>query len=366
MTEMIEQLADALNAHAVFGNSYMDYAVAGGVALAGFAVLWIVKTIGLRFAGNLAGRTITRLDDGMVELTGKYLMPPLYLGVICGALHLLELSEGAWDVVNVTAAVLFTFFGVRLVLGVVRFLLVDYWLGKRDDREHLTGQIEAMMPLVGFVVWLTGIIFLVDNLGFDIGAVVAGLGIGGVAVALAASAVLGDLFAYITIMFDRPFKIGDFVIVGDFMGAIESIGLKSTKIRSLGGEQVIFSNKALTDSRIRNYKRMERRRVVFKVGVTYGTSLEELREVPGLIEEIITLVEDTVFDRAHFSSFADSALEMEVVYYVMGADYNKYMDIQQAINLRIKEAFEARGIDFAFPTRTLHLVRTDGHPVPGS
>ena len=142
------------------------------------------------------------------------------------------------------------------------------------------------------------------------------------------------------------------------MGSIEDIGIKTTRIRSLGGEQLVFSNTDLTNSRVRNYKRMEKRRVVFKLGVTYQTSLQQLKEIPLIITGIIKNINDTAFDRAHFSSYGDFSLIFEVVYYVIGSDYNKYMNIQQEINLEIMEEFEKRRIEFAYPTQTIFLEKS--------
>ena len=208
------------------------------------------------------------------------------------------------------------------------------------------------------MVWGIGITFLLDNLGFKISTVVAGLGIGGIAVALAAQTILGDLFSYFIIFFDRPFEIGDFIIIDSYMGNIEHIGIKTTRIRSLGGELLIFSNSDLTNSRIRNYKKMEKRRVVFSLGVTYQTNSEQLKEIPGIIRTAIETLEGAGFDRAHFASYGDFSLNFEVVYYVMSGDYGKYMDLQQEINLVIKEEFEKRGIEFAYPTQLLFIEKT--------
>jgi small-conductance mechanosensitive channel len=187
--------------------------------------------------------------------------------------------------------------------------------------------------------------------------VVAGLGIGGIAVALAAQAVLGDLFSYFSILMDRPFELGDFIIIDDYMGTIEHIGIKTTRIRSLGGEQLVFSNTDLTGSRIRNYKRMEQRRIVFRIGVVYQTPVEKLKEIPGIIKGIMDAIPEARTDRAHFASYGDSSLDFEIVYYVLTGDYNKYMDIQQEINLSLAEEFERRGIEFAYPTRTLFIEK---------
>ncbi len=178
--------------------------------------------------------------------------------------------------------------------------------------------------------------------------------------ALAAQAILQDLFSYFSIIFDRPFDVGDFIIVDSFMGTVEYVGIKTTRIRSLSGEQVVFSNTDLTNSRVRNYKRMELRRVVFGFGVVYETPLDKLRKIPQIVEDVIKSIEQTRFDRAHFFKYGDFSLDFEVVYYVLSSDYNKYMDIQQEINLKIKEEFEREGIEFAYPTQLLYLAKLDG------
>ncbi len=222
-------------------------------------------------------------------------------------------------------------------------------------------ELRGVTTILNIFIWVLGFVFLMDNLGFNVSTVIAGLGVGGIAVALAAQAILGDLFAYFVIFFDRPFEIGDFIIVGDKLGSVEYIGLKTTRIRSLGGEQLVFSNKDLTDSRIHNYKKMERRRVVFSIGVIYQTTAEQLEMIPKMVRKIIEDQEDIVFDRGHFARYGDSSLDFEFVYYVIGADYNKYMDIQQAINLNMFKEFENKGIEFAYPTRTLFITNSNGN-----
>jgi small-conductance mechanosensitive channel len=199
-----------------------------------------------------------------------------------------------------------------------------------------------------------------DNLGIDVTALVAGLGIGCVAVALSVQNILGDLFASLSIILDKPFVIGDFLIIDDYMGSVEYVGLKTTRVRSLSGEQLIFSNSDLLKSRIRNYGRMFERRVVFSIGVTYDTSREKLRRIPGIIREAIEAEDKTRFDRSHFMNYGDYSLQFETVYYVLSADYNSYMDIQQAIYFAIHEAFEQEGIEFAYPTQTLFVTQAAG------
>jgi len=215
------------------------------------------------------------------------------------------------------------------------------------------------LSLIQFVVrvgvWSVAFLLIFENLGFDVTALVAGLGIGGIAVALAAQSVLGDLFSSLAIVLDRPFEVGDFIIFGDQMGTVEKIGIKTTRLRSLSGEQIVCANSDLINSRIHNYKRMAERRVLFTLGVTYDTSAETLERIPALLKESVESQKLTRFDRAHFVGFGDSSLNFEIAYFVLSADYNTYMDVHQAVILEVVRAFEREKIDFAFPTRTLQV-----------
>lgn len=225
-----------------------------------------------------------------------------------------------------------------------------------DPHSVKARSMQRNLSAIGnFFLWVAGVLFLLDNFGFNISTLVAGLGVGGIAIALATQAVLGDTFSSLVISVDKPFEIGDFIIVDSFMGTIEHIGLKTTRIRSLSGEQLIFPNSDLTRSRIRNFKKMIERRVNFRFGVTFDTTRENLAAIPDIIREAITRQGQTRFDRAHFFEIGASSLNFDIVYYVLSPDYNPYMDIQQAINLRLIDEFAARGIEFAFPTQTVML-----------
>jgi small-conductance mechanosensitive channel len=253
--------------------------------------------------------------------------------------------------------VLLTILGIRLLVSLLNYALEVYWVKKEIDAARQRN-LKGIMTVIKVLVWGLGIALLLDNLGYRISAVIAGLGIGGIAVALAAQTILGDLFSYFSIFFDRPFETGDFIIVDDYLGSVEHIGIKTTRLRSLSGEQIIFSNTDLTSSRLRNYKRMDTRRVLFTIGVTYQTPLSQLKEIPELLAEIIRGREDSIFDRAHFFSYGDFSLIFEVVYYVKSKDYGVYMDIQQEINFAIMDEFEKRGIEFAYPTQTLYVEKS--------
>jgi small-conductance mechanosensitive channel len=231
--------------------------------------------------------------------------------------------------------------------------------------KNLEDDVTAVMSmnilaiLARLVVWSLVLLVSLENLGVDVTAMVAGLGIGGVAVALAAQNILGDLFASLSIVIDKPFVLGDFLIVGDQLGSVEQIGMKTTRIRSLSGEQIVFGNSDLLSSRVRNYGRMYERRVPFKIGVVYQTTRDQLEMIPTILKEAVEAQgeERTRFDRSHFQSYGDFALVFETVYYVLSPDYNVYMDCQQDINLRIFQRFEEEGIEFAYPTQTLFLAK---------
>ncbi len=245
--------------------------------------------------------------------------------------------------------------------------VIGFWV-KRETQRQLTEDAATATTLAALGVglrigvWIITVLFALHNLGFNVTALLTGLGIGGVAIALAVQSVLGDLLAALAIVLDKPFVVGDFLVVDEHRGTVEYVGLKTTRLRSLSGEQIIVSNGDLLKSRIRNFKRMFERRIVFTVGVTYQTPRDKLERIPGMVREIIEAQKNVRFDRAHFHKYGDSALEFEMVYFVTVPEYNVYMDIQQAVNLEIFRRFGDEGIDFAYPTRTVHLMSES--PVP--
>jgi small-conductance mechanosensitive channel len=341
-------------------NRILDYLISLLTFLIGIIAVRVLKGIILHRLKIWAEKTATTIDDFVIHTFERRLLPLLYFGIFYVATRNLTLNPSLSKAIDVLGVVLLTFFSIRLITALVYYALERYWTKKEIDIDRQR-VIKTVLPILKVIIWGIGITFLLDNLGFKISTVIAGLGIGGIAVALATQTILGDLFSYFVIFFDRPFEVGDFIIVGEYLGTVEHIGIKTTRIRSLGGEQLVFSNTDLTNSRIRNYKRMQKRRVVFKLGVIYQTTLQQLKEIPGIIRNVIENVNDTLFDRAHFYSYGDFSLDFEVVYYVLSSDYNKYMDIQQEINFKIKEEFEKRGIEFAYPTQTLYLESTQGN-----
>jgi small-conductance mechanosensitive channel len=342
--------------HTIFGNTQRAWLIAIAVAVLLVIVLRLVQTVAGRRLAKLAANTPTQWDDNLVTLLSRTrLLFWIILGVLVGSTML--------DLTPRTELVIRTTFVIALLVqagiwgGVlVRAILANYRKRVGDERPaELT-----TLNLIGFIgqiaIWSLVVLLALDNLGIDITALVAGLGIGGVAVALAVQNILGDLFASLSIVLDKPFVIGDFLMVGDLMGSVEYVGLKTTRIRSLSGEQLVFSNADLLTSRIRNYGRMYERRVVFKIGVTYETPRDKLKRVPKIIRELIDGRENTRFDRSHFMEYGAYSLNFETVYYVLSPDYSVYMDIQQEIYFELHERLEQEGIDFAYPTQKLFLA----------
>lgn len=343
-----------------FGNTVLLYITALGIFIIGGVVVKIFQKIILSKLKKWSEKTSTSIDDFLVTSIQKTIIPLLYYGALYLGIKTLILPEKAINIIDIASIIIITFYILKTISSLLSYSLSVY-VRKKNKGESKMKELRGVTTVLNIFIWVLGIVFLLDNLGFNVSTVIAGLGVGGIAVALAAQAILGDLFAYFVIFFDHPFEIGDFIIVGDKMGSVEYIGLKTTRIRSLGGEQLVFSNKDLTDSRIHNYKKMERRRVVFSIGVIYQTTAEQLEMIPKIVRQIIESQQDTVFDRGHFAKYGDSSLDFEFVYNVIGADYNKYMDIQQAINLKMFKEFESKGIEFAYPTRTLFITNSNGN-----
>jgi small-conductance mechanosensitive channel len=297
-----------------------------------------------------------------MEATKPGLLVFVALSLASRSLELPELVARWVGILAVAAALIQIGFWCVAWLDVV----LRSWRQRRvgDDPEaSLT--FNFVHYAINVAVWAIVLMLLLENLGVDISALVTGLGIGGIAVALAVQSVLGDLFASLTILLDKPFLVGDYLAVDDLSGTVESIGLNSTRITSLTGEQLVFSNKDLLQSRIRNYGRMEERRVLFRIGVVYGTPPGELQKIPDMIRTAIEGQELTRFDRSHFKEFGESALIFETVYHMTVPDYQAYMNVQQQVNLAVLRSFESEGIEFAFPTQHVYLESVGGTDRPG-
>ena len=341
----------------IFHNSLTAWLIAGAVAAVVFLILLGLRIAVRRYANRLAATERTELLEIPMRALSRTTL--LFMLIVALAIGSQSLKVGE-TLQRVIASALMI--GLFWQIGLWFATAVRAWVeGRRahstgEDRAAL-GSLDIIRFIASVVIWSLVLLLTLDNLGVNITALVAGLGVGGIAVALATQNVLGDLFASLSIALDRPFVVGDFLAIDNFLGAVENIGIKSTRLRSLDGEQIILSNGDLLKSRVRNYGRMVERRVQFTVGVAYATPVEQLEQIPGWIREFVTKEKDTRIDRSHFLKHGTSSLEFETVYYVTTADYNRYMDIQQAINLNIHRRFGEQGIAFAVTTQNLVFAR---------
>jgi small-conductance mechanosensitive channel len=338
------------------GNTLTDYLY----ALAAFCTV-MGLSLGLKYVvidrlKALAARTKSQLDDFLISLLTSVKMP-FYIVISCYlAAQFLTLHPAVRKIVNAVFVIC-----VVYQLITVGIIFLDYSLAKRVNNangahtEHMKDMIQMVIK-VG--LWVVGVLFILSNLGVDVTSLVAGLGIGGIAVALAVQNILGDLFSYFAIYLDKPFVKGDLILIGTEIGVVERVGVKTTRIRALQGEEIIISNSELTSSRIQNFKKMEERRIVFTFGVVYETPLEKLEKLPQQVHEVIVATERARFDRAHLLALGDSAYVFEVAYYVQSVNYDDHMDAHQAILFGIIGACAQENIEFAFPTQTIHLVKS--------
>ncbi|MCC7542735.1 MAG: mechanosensitive ion channel family protein [Deltaproteobacteria bacterium] len=339
------------------GNPLWRWIAAVLVVCAIFGAVWVVRRVVIRRLVAWAHRSSTDLDDVVVSPVKA--TSPLLLGIVAlvSGARVLALPEGARHVLGVVTLV-----AVALQLGAwaqaIGRAVIEAW-GRRQQRDGSGTVVAGLRFAVRAAVWTLVLLVVLANLGVRVDALLAGLGVGGVAAALAVQNVLGDVFASLAVYFDRPFDLGDFVVVGDVSGTVSAIGIRSTQIRALSGERIVFPNAKLAASTIRNFRRMDERRVVLAIGLTYGTAPAKLREATTLVRTAIEAEEGVRFERVHLKGFGAFSLDLEAVYHVLSREYGVFMDRQHEINLRIMEAFERSGLDFAFPTQTLHV---DGMP----
>lgn len=345
----------------VLGNPVAKWLWAGAILLGTLLVIWTVVRLVGRWLRKIAGRTATIWDDIVVSVLGKTKLPLLFFIALAAAVQVLELPAWLDQSIWVVAVM-----ALMLQFGIWAVTALSGWVDTERKKKEGEGDVITWLSGIEFagklVIWSVVLLVGLENVGVDVTGLAAGLGIGGIAVALAMQNILGDLFSSFSIYLDKPFVIGDFLAVDSLSGTVEHIGLKTTRMRSLTGEQLVFSNSDLLKSRIRNYGRMEERRALFSIGVTYDTPADKVEAIPEMIRETIEGQTNTRFDRSHFKNFGDFSLNFETVYYLLVPDYQSYMDTQQRVNLEILRRFEADGIEFAFPTQTLYLEREAGEP----
>ncbi len=333
----------------LFSDTLTQWTVAAAVATAAFCLLWMLRWRLRRLRVTMAAARV------VAELARATRLPFLLVASLLAGAHVLELPEAAEQILRSLVVVV-----LLLQVGLWGGIALEQWLRhRRADLLQSDRQTATTLNVVGFVgrvaIWAVVLLMALDNLGVNITALVAGLGVGGIAVALAVQSVLGDLLASVAIALDKPFAVGDFLVLADHMGTVEQVGIKSTKLRSLSGEQLVIANADLLSSRVRNYGRMAERRVVFSFRVTYETPPERLAAIPELVAGIVRDQPNTRFDRCHLMQFGPSSLDFECVYYVLSRDYNEYMDVQQQIILGIIRTLGGIGVEFAYPTQKLYV-----------
>jgi len=339
-------------------NSLLRWLIAGVTVLVAYFVLALLRSAIVSRLERISRSTANAWDDGVAQTLSATRSLTLLVVALFAASLWLALPDRV-EHINQSVVIVTLLIQAALWGNVLLEFGIGQYMKKRLETDAASATMVSALSFVGrLILWSLVAMLALDNIGVDVTALVAGLGVGGIAVALAAQNILGDLFASLSIVLDKPFVLGDFIIVGDSMGTVEKIGLKTTRLRSISGEQLIFANNDLLTSRVRNFKRMYERRVVFGLGVTYQTSRDKLAAIPGMIREIVESQPQTRFDRSHFKEFSASSLDFETVYFVLTPDFTVYMDIQQAINLAIIDRFADAGIEFAYPTQSIFLERS--------
>src|SRR6056297_1842143 len=340
--------------YVILNNTTYSYLFSSLIIVLGFLIIKIVQYLFFERLQKMIKKLSFSFGDFFYKTLNKRILPMTYLALIFIAITRLNLITPIERIIDIFFILFVVLYVTLLIQDIIIYTMKKYWEKKQSSQAQDTVFIASVF-IVRLTTWLIAILFILDNLNIEIRGLITGLGIGGIAIAFAAQTILADIFSYFTIFLDRPFDIGDFIIVGDYMGTVEHIGIKTTRIRSLSGEQLVFSNNDLTNSRINNYKRMQHRRINFKFGVVYETDVQKLEKIPEFVKEIIKSVQKTTFDRAHFASYGDYSLIYQVIYYVEDSDYKVYMDIQESINLKLKEKFKEEGIEFAYPTQSVHV-----------
>lgn len=343
--------------YSLWDNTAEQYLLALAWLVGLLILLKIFREILLHRLKKLAERTKTDVDDMIIHVI-RSIRPHFYTIIsLYFALRVLDFSNPvAQQVINGVFLVIIVYQIIQVIQELASFSIAK-WMTAKGDQVQSASTASALKLVIKIVLWVVGAILILSNLGFNVNSLIASLGIGGLAIALAAQNILSDLFSSFSIYFDKPFEVGDFIAVGTDKGTVEKIGLKTTRIRTLLGEELVISNKELTSARVQNFKKLKTRRVSFSLGVTYDTPKKKLEEIPGMLKEIISAHELAEFDRAHFASFGDSSLNFDIIYRMNTDDYAKHMDTLQEINLAIKESFDKAKIEFAYPTQTLYVQK---------
>jgi len=341
-----ENISNQINLNEI--DSYVTALIIFAISI---LILKIFKFVIIKKLKKIAEKTKTKYDDIIIDMIDKVGWPFYILISLYISFHYLEslqfgLSSDIKTILYYIIIIIVVYYVVIIIHTLVDFV-TNIWIEKKDTDAST---IELLSRIVKGALWLMAIIFILSNLGYNVTTLIAGLGIGGIAVAFALQSILGDIFASFSIYLDKPFKKGDYIIFGTEEGTVKKIGIKSTRVEALQGQEIVVSNKTLTDRIVHNYKKMNYRRIVFHFSIKYETPTVQLEKIPKIVKDIITNVKMVRFGRSHFFEFGDFGYNFEVVYFIDSGDYNKYMDVQQEINFAIKRYFENERIEIAYPS----------------
>jgi len=340
----------------IYCQPFKTYLIAVIVFVLTIFFLRIFKNYAIKKLEKISKKTKTDLDNFFIESI-KSINWFFYLALAFWiSLQLIKLPNQVEKYFSYLVFIIIVFQILKIIQGLINFFTTKLTARQKIKDKKIDPSIIAFLnKFLKIIVWAAAILLTLQNLGVNVTAIMAGFGIGGVAIAFALQNILGDIFACFSIFFDKPFAIGDFIVFDGEMGTVKKIGIKSTRIQTLQGEELVVSNKELTEKKVHNYKRMNKRRIQFCIGVAYETPFEKLKKIPSIIEKIIKETQLAELDRIHFKEFGDFSLNFEVVYYVLSPDYNDFMDTQQTINFALKEAFAKEKIEFAYPTQTIFI-----------
>lgn len=335
------------------GNTGSQIAGAMAVFVVVLLIQLLVVQVFLQAGKRIASRTKTTADDATLAIVTSIRTPFYVIVALYAGIRLLTLPPSVRQVLGVLFLIAFAVQGIRIAERIIVYLVERIWVRAGQSADDVLGPLRMVLRLV---LGTLAVLLVLSNLGVNVTSLIAGLGIGGIAVGFALQKVLSDLFDSFSLYIDRPFRPGDFIVARNVMGTVKRITFNSTRITSLQGEEVIVPNKDMANEWVQNYKRMKTRRVAFTAGVTYETPLASLKEIPGIVEKIMHQIDMVRFDRAHLVHFGEYSLDFEIVYIVETDDYLTHRNIRQEVNLRMLEEFAARGIEMAYPTRTLHMA----------
>lgn len=353
------KIVNSLKSYSVWGNSVYDYLLFLLIFLGALIVLKLFERYAAAKLKKWSDKTENEIDNVLVDVVGDINFLFYFVTAFFISFQWLDSTSIINRVVNIIFVVILSREAINGIGRLLKFAGSKYLAQLREedsaDADHASTIMSMSRKAVIIVLWLVLGTFILSNFGVNITSLVTGLGIGGIAIGFALQNILGDIFSSVSIFLDKPFKVGDFIQVGEDQGTVEKIGIKSTRIETLRGEELVISNKELTSSRIQNYSRTERIRDQITIGVSYETSKQTLKKIPEMIRAIIEDIDEVDFDRCRLNSYGDSPINFKVVYYVNSISFAGLDEKKEELNYAIFDKFEQEGIEFPFPTRTVHL-----------